>query len=79
MNKKKSDLKTIQTEKRLSAELDRLRIHVNEVVDKQTQALTILARIGYSGATDIEEAANAIVVKFEQLLNDYNNLEKDMR
>jgi hypothetical protein len=49
----------------LSAELDRLRTHVNEVIDKQNKALNVLSRIGYSGAADIEEAANAIVVKFE--------------
>lgn len=79
MSKKKSDLTSTKTEQRLSDELAKLKIHVNQVIDKQNQALTILSRIGCSGAADIEEAANAIVVKFEQLHNDYNILEKEMR
>jgi hypothetical protein len=58
-------LTTIKTEKRLSAELERLRTQVNEVLKKQNQALSILARIGYSGTADIEEAATSIVAKFE--------------
>ena len=79
MKNKKSDLKTIQTEKRLSGELERLRSHVNHVVDKQNKALSILGRIEYAETTDIEEAAEAIVGKFEQLHNDYTSLEKEMR